>query len=79
MVRCGRLATSLEAAAVRLLLLFASTSSNNKRRTKLKVQGKEGFAFRAYIPALKGEVLRATDKLRCKLRYTVQAGKLFVR
>ena len=65
---CGRLVTSLEAEAVRLSLLFASTSRHSKRRIKSKVQGKEGFAFRAYIPALKGEVLRA-NRINSGLTY----------
>lgn len=46
----GRLVISPEAAAGRPLLLFASTSSNSKRRIKSKVQGKEGFAFGAIHP-----------------------------
>jgi hypothetical protein len=51
---------------VRLLPLFASTLSNGKHRTKIEVQNKKGFAFRAYIPTLKGEVLRANRIKRLK-------------
>ena len=61
---CDRQLTLQDAVAVvRQFPLFASIlgNGNGKRYAQLKTkdQRKEGFAFRAYIPALNGEALCA--------------------